>query len=1277
VFALRTNTTTVSVPPPNQSFRLEAAEAAPVEVSVGANIGDDFDFLQIVQQSTVTNAPGYYLRYVDTDGHSIPTALFNGGPATVTILITYNPDGTQNTRQSPAVVQPYYNAIVLSTMESGQTYYAETTDPTLDVQYSAVAAGSVGVDLTRSNSSASLRTPSKFQGRLALSAEEGHSAADLIKALYDAGVTDETDLHRHLAAAGIAPNQLNALYSLITYQVQASAGFIQSNLSTPIQPQRPTDASETFSDYRVFAPLYNLATDNQDAANPNRYASLGDTFSIDFYQNDAFGNLMPGSLPFSATNLYFDPITPVDQWLGVVPSFSFENHGTSPANTVTVILAPSAAAFENLTKDQAAAALTLYQTIQDQITGPGVSFYVESNLALNADGSFVQADLAGATTTAIETMVSGIIAYLTTYVPNKSKFTGVDPVVIPAVVTGPGALPPAFAISVLFGIQRDPNLISPLLKDGGVILFPSAQNVNSPVSPDPAYDVATLAGQFVKAFSALRLSVGLNGAGETPSSTGQAAANLRALGAASDGTGDSQATAQALWAVQGSLLDIKIGMAANSGPFYLAPKPLDNTLNTGNVPLPALPAPLPQLPQSQLFVDVDLDVMGRAFFQAVDGMLEPATAARTFELAQPAYTAIATDRKYIANKYSTYEVEWLFPEGSPFTGSGPQLILAQDAFGQQMRASLLTAYAVDTVLQFGVTWSSGVPAGAGDMIGLFGQVQTTTKQKTPGFGLSTAQVTADESGNGILTFLYGTENIANEASVTLDLEYNVTHVQCFLQPSSATPQGEARPSLWLQLVDPYPNGAPHIGPATTLIPLVYRVYPTPPTVASQSGIAGASSTPNEDTLNPLIEAAAWHYLAQYQAYLTEHDQVLGQITYNTNLNAAQSKNADTLLLGDNEAYTLFQSLARFTAAYAVLQPILTTPADPNWAAAATAFSTLVDTVVNNIDWNPPTAKALGGTLQNITDNYIVTDLPSGSQRQITLTWAPQQGESSFGDVTLSIEAIGPDGSPYPNQTPGTVPNGITDTYNPVPPLPDPWVTHRLEVDSLNVLSAENALIGIQIERNLIKVPSGGTDYTPNNEFVYLTPLVRPSQPVTPFVDNSEPIDVIALPNQGASTGCGSTSPAVLCQRVYTILNDLIGDTTQVSSLVAARTRSLLESAYQDTTAIRRVKMACGFQYPVTPVNGKAPITPRIPVVLARSFEIDGSQPSQISEFASLYSAAIQTWSANNQVTFGTNAAPAGGQFIFDITLYAQLSGLNTPVLRLRNLQLDLTDIQPS
>jgi hypothetical protein len=64
----------------------------------------------------------------------------------------------------------------------------------------------------------------------------------------------------------------------------------------------------------------------------------------------------------------------------------------------------------------------------------------------------------------------------------------------------------------------------------------------------------------------------------------------------------------------------------------------------------------------------------------------------------------------------------------------------------------------------------------------------------------------------------------------------------------------------------------------------------------------------------------------------------------------------------------------------------------------------------------------------------------------------------------------------------------------------------------------------------------------------------------------------------------------------------------------------------------------------------------------------------LSDFATQYASHIATWVQNNGLVFGSAAQPAEAQLLFDITLYAQLSGVNTPVLRLRNLYLNFTDV---
>ena len=150
---LRTNTSSVSQPPP--STTLLAAQAVPDGVAVGATADltadGGYSFLQIVQQATVTNAAGYYLRYLDTNGQSLPAGLFVKGVGQITLLIRYTANQT-NAPGAPLAVQAYHNGVVLAQTQPSLVYYAETTDPALEVRYLATAAGTFGVTLSRPDS---------------------------------------------------------------------------------------------------------------------------------------------------------------------------------------------------------------------------------------------------------------------------------------------------------------------------------------------------------------------------------------------------------------------------------------------------------------------------------------------------------------------------------------------------------------------------------------------------------------------------------------------------------------------------------------------------------------------------------------------------------------------------------------------------------------------------------------------------------------------------------------------------------------------------------------------------------------------------------------------------------------------------------------------------------------------------------------------------------------------------------------------------------------------
>ncbi len=1348
VFVLRTNTTSVSQPP--QALRALAA-TVPTGVSVGADLSltDDggYGFLQIIQQATVTNAPGYYLRYRG-DKDSLDPKLFANGPATLTLLVTYLPGQGTNQDGSPLAIEPYYNAIALDLTKAapGLLYYAETTDPALATRQVSLAAGTFGVELTRPDSVMQLKAMP------ALAAGSGAAApqprAQAIKAMQAAGITDADRMRRMLLDAGSMPAGLNALYSLVTYQVQPSAGFVASNLSAPFQPQKP-DADHPIGAYRIVAPLYNVAQANQalpPGTPPNRYAGMGDAFALSLMVNDAFGNQLPTALPYADKNFYFDPIVPLDQWQGIVPSYDFARR---QKGVLDIHLKPDSAAFDKMSPDQRAAALAHYRTIADQIGGPGISFYVETNLALQADQSFVVLPLGAADAQKIAALVAGMVEYL-----QNSEVPLPAPVDLSIAVSGPGALSSAFEIAVSFGIERDANLISPYLKDASsAIIVPAAQNVAAAIvaATGGASLIAGFADDFAVAFPAQRLAIGLNGASapQPQSKAMLARRQLRALGLPTDGTGGGRAGTQSIWAVAAALLDVSIGASPQAGPRFLSPKPLSNVLSGGIIPVPTLPKALqpPSWPTNKQLVDVDLDQYNRVFFQAVDDALAPASAAQAFASDRTTYEAIANGRANMADGYADNEVDWLFPAPAQAPYTEAQIKAARDAFGQQMRAALQSAYSVDTIVQYDVAWNSTVPADADGTIELFGQVEATvsgtyscngttvtatasaphylapkdrilivftpdqdgtapadglyqvdTVTETtftittakPGsgtgsftatrqnVGLSTAHVGVSSQGSSLLTFLYGNPDAADAAIVPFDLRLNVTNLQYFLGPAGSP--DEARPSIWLQLVQPL---VPHIGPTgtPTRIPVVLRQYPTPPTLVGQSGLA---FTPTNPSGNPLADAADWKYGLTYQAALAAQDQINANITYNTNLRSSGGGNQllRTAAIGDGPPFDLFTGLARFTAVYGVIRPILPNLSDPHWGDAVQVLADRVGEVTTNTNWHPRLGFAARSSgFANVTDSYVVTDLPKspGSDaRVITLQWPASQGQSTFAGVTLAVTALDPTNaafpqpsSAYPGQTTTSLPDGdgLQVAVPDAPVAEGIGVAHLVEVDRLNVLSVENAIAAIQLERNLITL--NGQQVVP--EFVYKTTFAQPAQPVTPFIDNTTALDVTSLPDMGQGAAC-PVSPKSLCQRIYTIMRNLLADPVQAPSLKAAHAAAGVTSG---TT--RRLKVACSYRFPVAAVVGGSDtsIAPLVPIVLARSFDIDGHEADQVSDFAVMYADAITTWAKDNGVVLGPQATPKGAVLVFDITLYAALAGVNTPVLRLGNLELTLTDIDPA
>lgn len=1232
LFVLRTNTTTQSVPPPT----LTAMALETHSTQVGADTSDPYGFLQILEQSSVTNQAGYFLTYETADGKSLPSELFgNQTFAPVTFLFELNVPAASDVFS----LESYINAVVLDNTVEGQLYYAETTEAQNETSYVSLAAGSAGVELTRT----------------------------------EPGETSVTD-------------KLSQLYSLVAYQVPAGNGFIASNLSVPSGPQKQ-DETDTEQLWRLSVPLYNLATENQGSNEPNRYASIGDNYSIETLVVDAFGNAFGGvqTTVSNQPNLYFDDLIPMGNWTGVRSIFNFQAwssptdntvcssltastaaSGTAQANQFSVYLCASKDALPAPNSQSADATASLYQTIIDQLTPDDVLLFVTTNL--NSTNSDI--DLNADQKKAVLDMLGSVKNYLES---GTGNLTGVT-----LTVTVPGssdALALVFEIQANFGIKRTKN-VSPEVAD-----YPNAFRVTTNVPPQSDANINDMANDFSTAFPAFGMATG-------PADATDVSVGAPMMEEADDAASSSQP--KGLWAVSKKVTDLTL---SNTVRYYLAPKPLDTSLRSGTVPMPNNLTALSSLPDKRTFNDVSLDDIARSAFAAIDAALGAESASNLFQKSQDLYSQVAYAREDIADRYADNEVTWLLQDNA-FIGDDSDLCQGRDQMAQQMRAALSSAYVVNTIIQTKVAFNQALPSNMGNRLQLFGQMQRPTdgnvQEDAGGFGLGTARVDVPSGSGGqttTTTFLYGVtdQKIEDSRYQEFPLEWAVSHLQVFLEDRviDYCEHGEAAPpSIWLQLINSFPS-PPKMG--DTIIPLAYREYPTPPTMVVQT-----AKRDTEDTGTTLADQTRWIYTSTYQARLLAADEITLNLIYNT---GGSTQSADRLL-GDDEAeetYTLFEALTRFQSGYEILQPQMSPITKDTSIDVLTAFATLVTQLANNSDWVKTNNLLLDsdGVPVFTLEQDVVTDRKNedSDERLITLTPDPLAAPPNpwVGDKCLT--ALDPTTmKPYANETESCSTNGqkvVTHTYTPVPPLTGNFVTHQVKVKGLTTLLYENGNSGIGVRRNASLYPDDKV--LSNREFIYQTPIVALTNPLTPFVDNPTPVAIY---------------PTVVNQTNLD-LGDYVRLTLEaMMGLTEANTELLKQSEETSALANRRLKIDARYGFPIGSPSGSSVETdyflPLYPAILVRSFDlpVDGlqnalkewvGQSGAVGQPADAdtngvkpYAAVLADWLQNSGLPLGQptspDAPPKGAILVLDVTLYSQLnSGVNQlPLLRLSDLRLDLS-----
>jgi hypothetical protein len=561
----------------------------------------------------------------------------------------------------------------------------------------------------------------------------------------------------------------------------------------------------------------------------------------------------------------------------------------------------------------------------------------------------------------------------------------------------------------------------------------------------------------------------------------------------------------------------------------------------------------------------------------------------------------------------------------------------------------------------------------------------SNEENSGGFGLGTARVDVPSGSGGqtaTTSFLYGVtdQKLEDNRYQEFPLEWAVSHLQVFLEDREIDycEHGEAAPpSIWLQLINAFPS-PPQMG--DTIIPLAFREYPTPPTMVVQT----AKQDPDSSGTT-LADQTRWIYTSTYQARLLAADEIALHLIYNTGGSVGSD---EVFKAGDVAgAYTLFEALTRFQAGYAILQPQMTPISKQTPVNVLTAFATLVTQLANNSDWASTSAMFSSSGPVFTLEQDVVTDRTTGNndERLISLTPDPLAEPPNPWIGDKCVTALDPvTMQPYSGEVESCSTTGqkiVTHNYTPDPPLSGNFVTHQVKVKGLTTLLYENANSGIGTRRNATLYP--GDQVFSNTAFIYQTPIVALTNPLTPFVDNSTPVQIYptVIPDPDLDLG----------DYVCRTLEAMMG-------LTESDTDFSERSEGASDLANRRLKIDARYGFPIGSPSGSSDestyFVPLAPTVLVRSFDLPveglqgaleewvGKSGDPGSNGLKPYAAVLADWLENAGLLLGQplspDAPPTGAMLVLDVTLYSQLnSGSNQlPLLRLSNLCLDLSVVAP-
>ena len=1272
-FEVRSNLTDVTRPPQNLALaRMATDGAVDSNATVVASLEQQRSFLEILLDASVTNAGGYWLFYRQDDGEGFPESTFaDNSVAPLTLMVVRTQVETVEGDWEP--LAGYYNTLLLTDQGASkekEVYYAQARN--VESTEISIALGVVGVDLM-------VKNPDPSGGGTGTPLEQ----------------------------------QIQLLYQNMGFTLTGSEAFTGIDNSLPVGPLDPETSGTDDWLYRLFLPIYKFAkigTEPDAAANLNPYASIGQPFQVGLEFRDSFGNVLLDDRPspVDGNNLYFDELVPLSEWTAVGYDYGFtteplgDGSPQTADNTLFMYVKVDASTLRSIANEPVPgepgvespldATIKLYETIRLQITpitdgqgNPEVTTQLYFRNSLNPAG-YEQHEVIANGGGLIE-LVDEILEYLAELKKDPNAGKTFPTLIIPSTVaagSGPSDLD-VFEVLLSFGIER-----IRYVDEEAAAAVPAVRQVSDLVTPQltagapgadsmEAISTGTLAYYFEQAFADVSLAMG-NGA-----------------------LGD-----QSFYATRKRLLDVRIQQEpADQLPTYFAPAPLDNQLVSGFAPVPVYGPDYEPIDEvAQNFTNADLDSYAQTLFGAVDTVLgadNSVAAARIGrygcqqgwipDQGQEPVVTLSRSRAESAEEYSEHQVRLLFQGAVP--GARQQGV---DVLADQMKASLSTAYVVDTLVQLPVHWNQQLPNNVSHLR-LFGQVIEPGKEPSnptdENYLFSSAKVLMPSEDPQVpapyLTFTFSTASPARRSSVDLKLAYQISHIEQVL----LTEDGE-QDSNWLQVIastDPttppdqttleqrnrFTRPILGIDGAESIdIPIPLRQFPVPPTLIVQTWEQKRNvprgeqppeggcftSEPPYGAAEQIDLARRWCYQTEYQRPAVGQDTVIAGLHYNAQ-NRQVSAQARSQMRLAATGLTLFESLARFSAAFVELGPELEqlvpvaalldadNPDEQELRKmfnVLTALADLVQQVQNNSTWNPDPAFARmvgANSLDPISVYYTVCTLEdTDTTRKLRL--CRKDGQSMEGEAVF-IVPLDSEGAAEPIVgDPHYVPEGclVGETgcyqvvYRPTN-IEAPWLRRSIHAQGLDMLWRENAWSTVQLERNRLLIVGQETE----EDFIYKTAEVKSIEPLTPLLSTSEPIDIAEL----------STSPV---QPLGTHLSNMLD---AVFGVTAGSPGSSVD---------RRLRVLVRYAAPLQSKEEEL-LRSVVPVKLLgpETVEVSPGGPNpDLDEMAEELAVEINRWAAGRTLT-------PEAHYTFSIDLFATLSELNQPIQSLVDLRLNLSDIE--